>query len=150
MNEEQVHTETEEEKRQKKPFPLSDIFGRRTIFYCTVNSGTSTVEGVPINIFPDPDGRHLVQLFSSDGSRVFLYLDQVASFHTQEQVKPPKDQQGPLNLNMEQGPPTSSSTSMQGEYYQPLGEQGQPVDEIYYRAGRDRGHHVRRTERVDK
>lgn len=158
MNEEQKTQITKKESKRtprKQDTKLSAnplataIVGKFTTFYCTIGSGINTIDGVPMTIFADPDGRHVIQLFSSDGARAFLYLDQVASFHTQAEVpEVPVKQQAGFNFDMNEGPPTDQSGNK--EYYQPIGQRpGQPVDEVYYRSGRGRAV-PRRTERTSE
>jgi len=56
------------------------ILNKLTRFYFTPASGLETIEGVPLLVFADPDGRHVVELFSSDGERAYLYLEHVTTF----------------------------------------------------------------------
>jgi len=56
------------------------VLNKLTRFYFTPASGLETIEGVPLLVFADPDGRHVVELFSSDGERAYLYLEHVTTF----------------------------------------------------------------------
>jgi len=56
------------------------MLNKLTRFYFTPASGLETIEGVPLFVFADPDGRHAVELFSSDGERAYLYLEHVTTF----------------------------------------------------------------------
>ncbi len=149
MSEEQQFVdEAPKKKASRKKAPKKNpvaaaIMGQYCTFYGTIGSGIQTMDGVPMEIVTDPDGRHVVVMFSSDGARAFLYLDQVASFTTQPQV-PEQVQQGPLNFDMNQQVPGGSVGS---EYHQPQ-QPGQAVDEEWYNR---RGQSTpRRTERVSE
>jgi hypothetical protein len=69
-----------------------EIVGKLVTFCGTVESGIDTIEGVPMAIIQDPNNRWFVKFFSSDGSRAFLYLDQVAAFYTRGEVNDPAQQ----------------------------------------------------------
>lgn len=140
---------TTRKKTEKKKSPIeAAIVGRYCTFYGTVGSGIETMDGVPMEINADPDGRHVVMLFSSDGARAFLYLDQVASFTTQPQAPEQQPKSPGFNFDMNQQTPQSGPAEGAGqEYY--TQQPGQAVDEVYYNSRRGQTT-PRRTERVSE
>lgn len=160
----EVETEAPQRKPQKQKSHKKDyladfvqrVIGKLVTFYCNQNSGNETVDGVPRFLFADPDGRHLIELFASDGSKVYLYLDQVASFV----VQPEQTQEVPHERKAATAgrPAFDMSRPPQPTTYDPNAHiEGQPVDEVYYSAGRrgpvvqgEMPRDVRYTERVDE
>jgi len=59
----------------------AEVIGKLVTFYCFADSGVDNVEGVPMVVLQDPNGRWFTKLFASDGSRLYLYLDQVSAFY---------------------------------------------------------------------
>ncbi len=118
--------------RVKKPDPLAEfskrIIGKLVTFFCSQTSGTETVEGVPMKIFADPDGRHIVELFSSDGAETYIYLDQVATFVVRPDMEEELEEEEYYEDYPEPRRHPGTDTRMP--------PQGQPVDEVYYSAGR--------------
>lgn len=162
MSEEQKHEFVDEapQKKTRKKAPAKKkstleaaIKGRFCTFYGTVSSGIETMDGVPMEVFKDPDGRHVVMLFSSDGARAFLYLDQVASFTTQPEAPQTQAQhrsQADLRFDMNQNVPGSGpAEGAGGEYYNQPQQPGQAVDEVFYSSRRGQVT-PQRTERVSE
>jgi hypothetical protein len=127
--------------KKKKSLLEAEIIGKYCTFYGTVDSSIQTMDGVPMEILVDPDGRHLVKMFSTDGARAFLYLDQVASFTTQPTAPNQEQTSKGFQFDMSE-PPTVQ------DWHQPQ-QPGQTVDEVYYRTAQGRGV-PRRTERVNE
>lgn len=153
QQERETRAKTPSRKRSKKQKGTLEaaIIGQYCVFYGKMSSGFETVDGVPMEIFTDPDGRSLIKLFSSDGARAYLYLDQVATFTTQPQApqeQSPRSQQ--FQFDMTQPPPASAGAQGVGrEYYSQPQQPGQAVDEVYYKSGKG-GSTPRRTERVSE
>ncbi len=155
----QQEKSVKKKKPSQKKDPMVDfvqrVIGKLVTFYCNQNSGNETVDGVPRFLFADPDGRHLIELLASDGSKVYLYLDQVASFV----VQPEQTQEVQHERSRE---PRRTAFDMRRppgvEVYDPSADvEGQPVDEVYYSAGRrgpviqgEAPREVRQTQRVDE
>jgi len=141
-------TPTTQTAPTSKQNPMSDfakeIVGKLVTFCGTVESGIDTIEGVPMSIIQDPNNRWFIKFFSSDGSRAFLYLDQVAAFYTRnESVESAQHpQQGDNRRQMLQpGETEADVNSFQGQsgpyYDSQLGEQ--LPDTQYVRRGAARG-----------
>ncbi len=160
---------------KKKVDPATEfskkLIGNLTTFFCTHSSGTEKVDGIPVSITPDPDGRHVIEFFSEDGVITFLYLDQVVQFVIQpvpteshnagpyyEGVPGRRDARSRPRFDMREEPPYYAHEYAGADpTYNPYPGGGQPVDEVYYSAGR-RGPVVanteppvelRRTERIE-
>lgn len=159
---------------KKKVDPIAEfskrVVGKPATFLCKHSSGTEKIEGVPVSIVPDPDGRHIIEFYQDeDGSITFLYLDQVAQFitypsPTEAQQESYYDQRQPqpqprrrTQMDMRRPPFEPHEYAGVDPTYNPYPGGGQPVDEVYYSAGR-RGPVVanneppvelRRTERIE-
>jgi hypothetical protein len=129
--------------------PLADfskeIVGKLVTFCGTVESGIDTIEGVPMTLLQDPNGRWFIKFFSSDGSRAFLYLDQVAAFYTHGENNDPLRQQG------EGVAENSAANPLQGQggrYYVPLSGEQFPDETPNRRSGPREPGSVRRVPRT--
>jgi len=92
---------------------LKEIAGKFVTFYLNPQSGqggVDMVEGVPMCIIQDPNGRQVIKFFETDGTRAFLYLDQIAVFSTQDSP----GQEAVTEVD-------TSTLKGQGGYSQPLG-----------------------------
>lgn len=89
---------------------LKEIAGKFVTFYLNpqTQGGVDMVEGVPMCVIQDPNGRYIVKFFENEGSRAFLYLDQISVFSTQ-------DSPGQIT--------ETENLEGQGGYNQPLGDQ---------------------------
>jgi hypothetical protein len=134
-----------------KGAPLSDfakeIVGKLVTFCGTVESGIDTIEGVPMSILQDPNGRWFLKFFSSDGSRAFLYLDQVAAFYTHGENNDPIRQPGEPVVGGE-NTDTNQLQGQGGQYYMPLNNEQFPDGTPNRRSGALQPGSVRRVPRT--
>jgi hypothetical protein len=133
-----------------KGAPLSDfakeIVGKLVTFCGTVESGIDTIEGVPMSILQDPNGRWFLKFFSSDGSRAFLYLDQVAAFYTHGENNDPVKQPGESPTGQEGV--DGRLQGQGGQYYMPLNNEQFPDGTPNRRSGVLQPGSVRRVPRT--
>lgn len=132
-----------------KPSPMTDfakeIVGKLVTFCGTMESGIDTIEGVPMLIIQDPNSRWFIKFFSSDGSRAYLYLDQVAAFYTHGESGEPTQPQPQLDGRLQMLQPGEEGQSdvgglqgQSGPYYNSQLSEQLP-DTQYVRRGATRG-----------
>jgi hypothetical protein len=98
------------------------ILNKLTRFYFTPASGLETIEGVPLLVFTDPDGRCVVELFSSDGERAYLYLEHVTTFIVfQKPIQSEEAQEVKISNKIDMNAVDTAQLQGQvvGEYYSP-------------------------------
>ena len=136
-------------KKTDKAEFLKEVLGKLTTFYGTKDSDIQTMQGVPMTIVTDPDGRSLVKMYSDDGSRAYLYLDQIAALYTHgAQEGTGRGQEPEPEPALDRNAVDPAKLKGKGGYNTPIG--GQMPDEIHYsRRGQQTVKHVPRTERAD-
>lgn len=135
-----VNSEIQNKKEEESLTPFAkEIIGKLGTFCGKVESGVDTIEGVPMALMQDPNGRWLIKFYSSDGSRAFLYLDQIATFYTHSEAeKQESQQQGPRGqrafIQPGESPDSQMTEQMQDPYYNTHLDEHLP-DNQYMRRG---------------
>jgi len=123
---------------EKANNPLADfikeVVGKLATFCGTTGSGIDTIEGVPMAVLQDPNGRWFIKFYSSDESRAYLYLDQVSAFYTHSEVQQPIHQPGGNVFDMNEVDSTKLQGQQSGPYCLPLTNEYLP-DEVQSRRG---------------